>query len=258
MNDRNSTQTPERAARFWRARVFGLLVALAACGLGIAFRSHWLPLLAYPLLPPGVGPGPDAVIIWIRSGDGHSFSPEEAIEEASKILRRNPQSHVIFTEGWPSRLVELGVIPPMVEVLRRALQEEGLSPDRVIKISPEGIGLWYEAQAIDRFLGTQHEARVVFFVEEFAGRSTATVLHAAMSPDAYRRISIVGIPRREFSCDNWWRSRAGVKGLMVGYLYLLYALIDPRPTPGLKPLPLAAFEELIPAAPTEIEQNAAP
>lgn len=146
----------------------------------------------------------------------------------------------------------------MVEVLRGALEKDGISPDRVMEIPTDGIGLWYEAQAVDRYLQKQREARAAFFLEEFAGRSTALVLRAAMSPDSYRRIILVGVPRREFSCHDWWRSRAGVKGLMVGYLYLLYAAIEPRPTVILKPLPLAEFDKCIPAAPTRSRQKGWP
>jgi len=240
---------PERAARRprWRRHLF--VAAALIFVFGLIFHRQWLPVLVYPLLAPSVSPPHAVDVVWIRSSDGHSLPTEDAIPQAAAILLQNPDAVVIFTEGWPSRLVELGVIPPMVEVLRSALKDYGIPPERVIELKPTQIGLWYEAQAVADYLERHPNSHAVFFVEEFGGRSASLVLRSAMGDAIYRRITLVGVPHPLFSEQNWWRCRAGIKGAMVGYLYLFYSVIEPRPVVAPQPLSLDDFDRLIPECP---------
>ena len=248
---------PGRAACCPRWRRGSLLAVALLFVIGVIFHRQWLPLLVYPLLAPTNSHPGAADVVWIRSSDGHSLPTEDAISQAAAILRQNPDAVVIFTEGWPSRLVELGVLPPMVEVLRSALKDYGIPPERVIELKPDQAGLWYEAQAVANYLKRHADTDVVFFVEEFGGRSTSLVLRSAMGDDVYRRVTLVGVPHPLFSAQNWWRCRAGIKGTMVGYLYLIYSLIEPRPVVSPQPLSLDDFDRLIPQCP-ESQGNSAP
>lgn len=226
---------PRRRRRFVAYVLFAVLIALAG-----VFHAAWLPLLADPLLSPSATEGNSGEFVWIRSDDGHSISPE-AVHRAVQILQENPGAQILYSEGRPSRLVELGVIPPLVDVVRQAVQEQGISPERVHTFAEGAYELWYEAQKLDEWLQGHPQGQVVFYVEEFAGRSHALVLRSAMSEASYRRVSVVGIPRSQFTRDNWWKSRAGVKGFMVGYLYLFYSWVAPQP---LSPPRSVSLEEI--------------
>lgn len=238
-------QSSSKAHRRWKVWVCFLV------GIVIATLLHplWLPLLAWPLLAPVPKGLQTTELVWVHTSDGHNLAGDTTFPTLRTLLQDHPERMVIFTEGWPSRLVEIGVIPPVVETLRKHLAAGGISPERVVALHVTGSGLWNEAKALDAYLAQHPDKRVVFIVEEFAGRSTWTVLKAAMLPDSISRLDILGVPDRNFTTSNWWRTRAGVKGLMVGYLYLTYTTFWPKPSSPPRRLTLAELEAVVPPAP---------
>lgn len=227
-----------------RLVIVGFLLVLA-----VLLRAFWLPLVAYPLLPSAPRHLNEVTGVWLHTHDGHTISGDGVIERTVDLLKAHPDAKIIFTEGWSSRLVEIGVIPPPVEILRKALAEYDIEPERVINLEVPGYQFWNEARAMDVYLSQHPNERVVFLTEEFGGRSHHLVLRNAMRAENRDRVEILGLPDPRYSCHNWWKSRAGVKGVMVGYLYLIHTIVQPRPAQPLRRLSLADFEKAIPDSP---------
>lgn len=212
-------------------------------------RALWLPFVAYPLLAPPPKHLNEVTRIWLHTHDGHTIAGDMVIEQTANLLKSHPDAKVIFTQGWSSRLVEIGVIPPPVEMLRKALAKYQIGPERVIHLDVQGYQFWNEARAMDAYLSQHPKERVLFLTEEFGGRSHQLVLRSAISAENRDRVEILGLPDPRYSCHNWWKSRAGVKGVMVGYLYLIHTIVQPHPEQPVRRLSLADFEKAVPDPP---------
>ncbi len=225
-----------------------LAVIVLFLAIAFLFRTFWLPVVAYPLMAPAPKHEDVVTLIWVRSSDGKTPSGDGVVERTASLLKAHPRARVIFTQGWSSRLVELGVIPPPYETFRDALAEYQIQPERVINLEVKGFEFWNEAKAVDAFLRDHPEERVLLLVEEFAGQSHRYVLHRALDVSHRDRVEIQGLPDVQYSYHDWWKSRAGVKGVMVGYLFLIHTILQPQPLRPPQKLSLEDFERLIPEA----------
>ena len=226
-----------------------LIIVVLLLVVAFLLRARWLPMVAYPLLAPPPQHLDEVTLIWVHSHDGRNFGGDGVVERTASLLRAYPRAGVIFTQGWSSRLVEIGVIPPPVDILRRALAEYQIPPERVTQIEVVGYQFWNEARAMDAYLSEHPQEQVILLTEEFGGRSHAIVLDAALSADNSRRVEILGLPDFRYSYHDWWKSRAGVKGVMVGYLYLIHTIFQPQPVQPIRRLSLEDFEKRIPDVP---------
>ncbi len=217
--------------------------------IAFLFRAFWLPVVAYPLMAPAPQHENAVTLIWARSSDGKTPSGDGIVERTASLLKTHPHARVIFTQGWSSRLVELGVIPPPYETFRSALAKYQIESERVINLEVNGFEFWNEAKAVDAFLREHPEERVLLLVEEFAGQSHRYVLRRALDVSHRDRVEILGLPDLQYSYHDWWRSRSGVKGVMVGYLFLIHTILQPQPLRPPRKLSLEDFEQSIPEAP---------
>jgi len=243
----SSAQVSDQRPSSGCGRTLRRLVVVFLC-LVIAFllRNQWLPIVAYPLLAPTPQHLNEVTLIWVHTHDGRGFAGDGVVERTASLLKAYPKANVIFTQGWSSRLVEMGVIPPPVEILRRALADYQIPSERVTQIDVAGYQFWNAARAMDAYLSEHPQERVVLLTSEFGGRSHSLVLRAAMSAPNRDRVDILGLPDFRYSHHDWWKSRAGVKGLMVGYLYLIYTVFQPQPVEPIRKLTLDDFDKLIP------------
>lgn len=243
----------EATAKTPRSECGGMLRRVAlVCFLGLVLvfsRTVWLPLVAYPLLAPAPKHLDEVTQVWVHTEDGQTLSGDGVIQQTADLLKSRPNAGVILTVGWPSRLVEIGVIPPPIEILRKALSAYQIDPDRIIELEVPGFQFWNEARAMDTYLSQHPQERVVFLTEEFAGRSQELILRTVMDPRNRDRVEILGLSDPRYSHHNWWKCRAGVKAVMVGYLYLIHTMLQPHPGEPPKRLSVKDFEEAIPDLP---------
>lgn len=210
--------------RFFAAAVFVAAVVILAVGT----RGYWLPAAAAPLLarpiPPDFGP----TVIWIHSGDGHSLPGQDTLNLLANLHRQHA-AEIVVTVGRRSRVVEIGALPPMDEIVRRAAARRGIPSDRIVGVPYRGGQLWGAAEWMQSYLTQHPAARVLFLCETFAGAAAERVLDSTLDAGCRGRVAVLGVPDRRFDAKEWWRTRAGVKALMNGYLFGVHGLVLPRP-----------------------------
>lgn len=239
------SKSPQGSGRMLRR----LAVIVSFLVIAFLLRAFWLPVVAYPLMAPAPKHEDAVTLIWVRSSDGYTPAGDGVVARTASLLKAHPHARVIFTQGWSSRLVELGVIPPPYKTFRNALAEYQIEPERVINLEVKGFEFWNEAKAVDAFLREHPEERVLLLADAFAGQSHRYVLHRALDVSHRDRVEILGLPNLRYSYHDWWKSRAGVKGVMVGYLFLIHTILQPQPLQPPRKLSPEDFERLIPEAP---------
>lgn len=217
-------KTDLRRRRFIAAAVLTAAVLIFAVGT----RGHWLPAAAAPLLARPIPPDFAPTVIWIHSADGHSLPGQDTLNLLADLQRQHA-AEIVVTVGRRSRVVEIGALPPMDEIVRRAAARRGIASDRIIGVPYRGGQLWGAAEWMQSYLTQHPAARVLFLCEAFAGAAAERVLDSTLDPDCRGRVAVLGVPDRRFDAREWWRTRAGVKALMNGYLFGVHGLVLPHP-----------------------------
>lgn len=217
-------KTGSRRPRFFAAAVLTAAVLILAVGT----RGYWLPAAAAPLLARPIPPHFAPRVIWIHSGDGHSLPGQDSLNLLADLQRQHA-AEILVTVGRRSRVVEIDALPPMEEIVRRAAARRGIPPDRIVGVPYRGGQLWGAAEWMQSYLTQHPEARVLFLCEAFAGAAAERVLDATLDADCRGRVAVLAVPDRRFDAREWWRTRAGVKALMNGYLFGVHGLVLPHP-----------------------------
>ncbi len=208
-----------------RAKI-ALLVLVAI--LAIATHVYWLRWAAAPLRARSLPKGFSPTLIWLHSGDGHSLPGQDTLNILVELQHRHG-AKILFTVGRPSRVVALGALPCMDEVVRQAVARKGIPPENVIGAPYRRGQLWDAAEWLQEYLKKHRGDRVLFLSETFAGAAAERVFDRAMAPDIRERVAVFEVPDRRFDVRYWWRSRTGVKAIMSGYLFGTHGLVVPRP-----------------------------
>jgi len=209
-------------------RLVPVVLVATALVLCIVTHGYWLPPAAEPLLARPVPPDFEPTAIWLHSGDGHSLPGQDTLNLLADLQHRY-SAEIVVTVGRRSRVVEIGALPPMDELIRRAASRRGIPADRVVGVPYQGAQLWSAADWIQGYLKQHPQARVLFLCETFAGASVEHVFDSAFDADCRGRVAVLGVPDRRFDARQWWRTRAGVKALMNGYLFGVHGLVQPHP-----------------------------
>ncbi len=221
------TASEEGGVRLHRRLAVAVVVATALI-LCIITHGYWLPSAAEPLLARPIPPDFAPSAIWLHSGDGHSLPGQDTLNLLANLQHRY-SAEILVTVGRRSRVVEIGALPPMDELIRRAASRRGIPADRVVGVPYQGAQLWDAADWIQGYLKRHPQAQVLFLCENFAGASVERVFDSAFDGDCRGRVAVLGVPDRRFDAARWWRTRAGVKALMNGYLFGVHGLLQPHP-----------------------------
>jgi hypothetical protein len=135
---------------------------------------------------------------------------------------------VVKTPSGP--LVELGILPPGHEVAIRELTGRGVAPRQILLVEvTERNGIWSTSAALGEWLRDRDENAVVLS-GELGTRRLRFVFDRTLDDGVAKRLLIRPLPHREFNRRNWWRSRLGVKSVLDSSIYMLHAVLMPRPT----------------------------
>ena len=157
--------------------------------------------------------------------------PPYAAREAAAEFRRNTYSG-IYAVGEPIEEGDpyFGTYPNLADLTAARLIEYGLSPAAVHAVPAPAVGR-------DR---TYTMARTLKHQLEADGVSTAKINVYSVGPHARRsrllyefafgpnsKIGMVAVPPRDLDSDHWWRTSAGVRGVvdeLVAYAYARFIL----------------------------------
>jgi len=130
-------------------------------------------------------------------------------------------------------LVEAAVIPQVVdppdvqdgigvgehEIIRRVLQHQGVSEDRIVMLRGSTDSTYGDATRLREFLDSRPQARTIVVTSDYHSRRArwafTRVLGARM-----KRVRFVSAPSDSFELDDWWRSEEGFCTITCEYFKL--------------------------------------
>ena len=128
---------------------------------------------------------------------------------------------VLLWTDQRKRLVLLGAVSPIQELVHRKLVAEGVPAD-VIQILPgERRSNWETARALKEWLTNHQEQRVSVICDLFSSRRWSLILDQILDDTTRARVIVDRATDPRFDVSNWWRNRIGIKT----YFYCLFELV---------------------------------
>ncbi len=196
--------------------MIGLAVLLVLAVLHAAI----LRMLAWPLEAASSFTSADYYCLHGEELGADGFEPFAAAAEwhgksaGGKILLLLPRT---------SRIVEIGAVRSFEQMCRIQLGKRGVPPADIWPIRAEARDVWDEAHAMNDWLKAHPGSTVSIACSPFASGRLRHVFNRVGGSVAVERVRLAILPDPDFHEDCWWRSRAGVKAFMFGWLGLFYA-----------------------------------
>jgi hypothetical protein len=144
---------------------------------------------------------------------------------AAECYREGRAGSVLLIEEWPDRAVQMGVLPPREDVLRRNLEAEGVPEAAITVLAGRATSDWERARRLRKWLAEHPGATVTVLCDRFGSRRLCHIFAATLGPDATRLRWWAAADRR-FDENDWWRHKEGFlrlfsAGAGLGYVWLV-------------------------------------
>ncbi len=216
-------------SRFRRRRTLIVLAVVVLLGLGHALI---LQLLAWPLL---ARESPLSANVYCLHGEELGVDGFEPFEHAAAWHAEAPGRKILLLLPPDTRVVEIGAVRSFERACRSELDKQRIPPSDVVAIRAEARGAWSEAHALAEWLKEHPGSTVRIACSPFTSGRLRYVFDKVLGPVDAERVGLAILPDPKCRIESWWRSQAGVKAFMFGWLDLIYARAKgaaPRPLPA--------------------------
>jgi len=195
----------------WRAWALLLVLIIA---------SGWLGLRTiYPFLAVS-DPHPGGLLVV------EGWAPDYAFEAALQEYQRNHYDKVCVTGGVLDSGTPLSEYKTYAELGAAILVKLGLNTNDVQAVPAPLVRrdrTYAAAVSLHRWLGQQHQApaHIHLMTEGPHARRSRLLFQKALGSNI--KVSVTAVPVRDFDAGHWWRSSAGVRGVIGETLAYLYA-----------------------------------
>ncbi len=199
--------------RTWRKWLVAIITIVLLLGVGWWWR-HWLfpPVAAWL----DVASEPvRAEYVFVLPGD-----EETRPFVAAALVRKGWAHHVLVPQVYVDPADEQ-ITAPAHEVIAKVLQLRGVPEERITILQAASTSTFEDVAALDRFLQSHSQARVLVVTSNFHTRRTAWVLSRALGP-RFQQVHLVGTPYERLVPEQWWTSCWGFQAVTSEYLKLLY------------------------------------
>jgi hypothetical protein len=190
-----------------------LLWAVVALGAVAVFHPGILRSCAWLLIVDRRDTAVERLVI--AGGDGR-------FDVAAAWVREDPQRRIVLIQGRPERVVELGILPAGEAVARRELAKRQVPEERIELISVGDRKDGDPLCLLAAWMEEHPDLRTAVLCERFASRGLRLRIDAAATRAVAGRIDTWALPDRRYDEHNWWRSRTGVRQLVLNSIALAY------------------------------------
>lgn len=177
---------------------------LASAAVLFLTRAAWLPFL-YTFLDVSQPPERSDFIIILG---GRLNRAETAIE--------------LFRQGYAPRLLVSGDVPMVADYLE--VLDRASIPRSAVLTNDQATSTWDEAQQAFELL-EREGAQSAIIVTDAVHTRRAKATYRALMPDPPLRLTFVAAVE-DFTRDNWWLDKEGVKFVSEEYSKLVYYLVQ--------------------------------
>jgi len=202
--------SPRRRRRRWIR--WSIIVLFAAV---IVFHVPILRGIGRLLIVETAQSRPDALLL--MSGDG-------AYTYAANAARTTPAPLILKPEMTKTRLEELGIAPDRIAEFHRELARRGVPDGQRVVLQGEARNQWEALELVDRWLVPGSPQQVTALCDEFQTRRLKIMVDAVLQARA-SQLGIQPLTDRRFDTTNWWKSRGGIRAVVLGGVSLAIAAI---------------------------------
>jgi uncharacterized SAM-binding protein YcdF (DUF218 family) len=195
-----------------RRRRIRLVLLVLVAGL-VAFHVPILRGIGRLLIVDSAVARPDAV--FVLSGDGlYSKSAQAALA--------NPDLIVLKPEFTKLRLEQMGIWPDRIAEFHRELTRRGV-PDRQQKVLyGPARSEWQAVELLDQWLVPGSQQKVTALCDEFQTRRLKLAVDSVMKARS-AQVGIQPLTDRRYDPSNWWKSRGGIRTVILNAVSLAIA-----------------------------------
>lgn len=157
--------------------------------------------------------------------------------ESAKAALANPDLIVLKPEFTKLRLEQMGIWPDRIAEFHRELTRRGV-PDRQQKVLyGPAHSEWQAVELLDHWLVRGSTQKVTALCDEFQTRRLKLVVDRVMKSRS-GQVGIQALPDRRYDSSNWWKSRGGVRTVILNAISLAIASLHrggPPPVPEWDP-----------------------
>jgi uncharacterized SAM-binding protein YcdF (DUF218 family) len=192
-----------------------LVLTAVVLGHGPALR-----MFAWPLVDDQ--PSASAAVLCLQ-GDERGVEGDATLDEATGWCRSVPAGRILLLPPWPSRVVEMEVVPSFQQMVRRELTARGVDASAIVALPGKARDDWDKARRLGEWLEQNPGAEVMLLCNRFHSGRMRHVLDAVLGQTAAAHVRIRGMASSDYDPAYWWRSRQGVKDVMFGWLSLAFS-----------------------------------
>ncbi len=207
-----------RRRRRRRRRAFALAIVAAVLVFHVPILRQVGSLLIVDTPPPR----PDALLL--ISGDG-------MYSRAAQAVLANPDLIVLKPEFTKARLEQMGIWPDRVAEFHRELTRRGVPDGQQVVLRGPARSEWEAADLLNHWLDRHREQQIAALCDEFQTRRLKLVIDSVLKSRA-GQVGIHPLADRRYDSTNWWKSRAGIRAVILGGISLATASFHrAQPTP---------------------------
>jgi uncharacterized SAM-binding protein YcdF (DUF218 family) len=167
----------------------------------------------------------DAIVIL---GGGREYRPLAA----ARLYEQGKARWILITQSKPVPTVEMGVVPPEGEVVRRVLLKNGVPAGAIVPMGRNVANTYDEAVALRAWIEETKSKSVLIPTDPFHTRRVRWVFQKVLEGTGVD-VRVIVVEPPGYNATNWWQHHEGLiafQNEIVKYLYYTVRMRAPRPT----------------------------
>lgn len=143
---------------------------------------------------------------------------------AAALVNAGYADRALFPQNAPSPETIAAGRLPAEQVIRRVLEQRGLTPQQIVLLEGSTISTEDDLLALGRYLREHPQTRVAVVTSHYHTRRTRLLINHMLAAQA-GQVSFVSAPTARFDARDWWRRDDGFFAITSEYLKLAYCTV---------------------------------
>jgi hypothetical protein len=148
----------------------------------------------------------------------------DCYDAAAKLLADGSIGQVLIVDQKARRSVRLGALPEYEDRIAKELIARGVSQDQIRVINTQAVVMHQMLRESDRVIRGENDATCLVISTATKSRYFRHLIDQALPADRSDQYRLRAIESRKTDPSAWWKSRSGVRQVMVQGLRLIFVV----------------------------------